>query len=251
MNNDSPMVNVLGVSKSYSSSNGPVEALNHISFSAAKGEFVCIIGPSGSGKTTLIKIIGDLIAATEGAVTVNGQTAHDARLQRMFSFVFQNPVLLPWRRVIENVCLPLEILGRQSRDPAHLLDMVGLAGFEQRYPKELSGGMQQRVALARALTFDPQVLLMDEPFGAVDELTRDVLNNQLIDLWQKTRVTVLLVTHSISEAVFLSDRVIVLSKRPGTVRAVVEVPFSRPRPNSLKETEPFQEVVKSLREKLE
>ena len=245
------MVDVVNVSKSYSSGDGVVQALNPISFSVRKGEFVSIIGPSGCGKSTLIKIIGDLIEPTEGAVTVGGRTNRQAREEGMFSFVFQNPVLLPWRRVIDNVRLPLEIVRRQSRDPAQLLEMVGLAGFEERYPKELSGGMRQRVALARALTFDPQVLLMDEPFGAVDELTRGSLNSQLLEIWQKIRVTVLLITHSISEAAFLSDRVIVLSARPSTVKEVLEVPFPRPRENTLKENGSFQEVIKFLRERLE
>jgi NitT/TauT family transport system ATP-binding protein len=246
-----PMVEVTNIGKLYDTGNGAVQALKGVSFSATQGEFVSIIGPSGCGKSTLMKIVGDIIDPTEGHVTVGGRTAHEARLKGTFSFVFQNPVLLPWRRVIENVHLPLEILGRQSRDPLHLLDMVGLASSGKLYPKELSGGMQQRVALARALTFDPQVLLMDEPFGAVDEFTRDSLNRQLLEIWQKIRVTVLFITHSISEAVFLSDRVIVLGGRPASVRQILEVPFPRPRQSPLKETEPFQEVVKSLREELE
>jgi NitT/TauT family transport system ATP-binding protein len=245
------MVEVTNIGKLYDTGNGAVQALKGVSFSATQGEFVSIIGPSGCGKSTLMKIVGDIIDPTEGHVTVGGRTAHEARLKGTFSFVFQNPVLLPWRRVIENVHLPLEILGRQSRDPLHLLDMVGLASSGKLYPKELSGGMQQRVALARALTFDPQVLLMDEPFGAVDEFTRDSLNRQLLEIWQKIRVTVLFITHSISEAVFLSDRVIVLGGRPASVRQILEVPFPRPRQSPLKETEPFQEVVKSLREELE
>jgi NitT/TauT family transport system ATP-binding protein len=251
MSDGPTMVEVMNVSKAYNSGNGAVQALRPISFSVKTGEFVSIIGPSGCGKSTLIKIIGDLVDPTGGSVRVGGHTTRQARQQGMFSFVFQNPVLLPWRRVIENVHLPLEILGRQSRNPAQLLEMVGLSGFEARYPKELSGGMQQRVALARALTFDPQVLLMDEPFGAVDELTRGSLNRQLLEIWQKIRVTVLLITHSISEAVFLSDRVIVLSPRPAIVREILEVPFPRPRENGLQDSDRFQEVVKFLREKLE
>jgi len=251
MKTDAAMVEVESVSKSYASADGAVRALDPVSFSARDGEFISIIGPSGCGKSTLLKIIGDLIGPSQGSVTVAGHSNHIARQEGMFSFVFQNPVLLPWRRVIDNVRLPLEVLGRQSRDPRQLLAMVGLSGFEDRYPKELSGGMQQRVALARALTFDPKVLLMDEPFGAVDEFTRAALNKQLLEIWQKIRVTVLLVTHSISEAVFLSDRVIVLSSRPGRVKEVLEVPFLRPREAALQETEPFQEVVKFLRAKLE
>ncbi len=245
------MLEVTDVSKVYRSGSGPVPAIGGVTFSALKGEFVSIIGPSGCGKSTLLKIIGDLVEPTQGTVLVAGVPAREARLKGMFSFVFQNPVLLPWRRVIDNVRLPLEILGRHSRDPGRLLQMVGLEGFETRYPSELSGGMQHRAALARALTFDPQLLLMDEPFGALDELTRDSLNAQLLQIWQQTGVTILFVTHGISEALFLSDRVVVLSSRPATVKEILETPFPRPRPNALKETERFQEVVRSLREKLE
>ena len=245
------MLEIRELSKIYRSGRDSVPAIGSVSFSAGRGEFLAIIGPSGCGKTTLLKIIGDLLEPSAGYVSVEGLPARQARLKGMFSFVFQNPVLLPWRRIIENVRLPLEILGRHSRDPEQLLQMVGLAGFEKRYPKELSGGMQHRAALARALTFDPQVLLMDEPFGALDEFTRDALNRQLLQIWRETGVTILFVTHGIGEALFLADRVIVLSGRPTTVRATFQVPFPRPREDSLKETEHFQEVVRSLREKLE
>jgi NitT/TauT family transport system ATP-binding protein len=251
MSASSPMLEVRDLSKVYRSRQDTVSAIDRLSFSASRGEFISIIGPSGSGKSTLLKIIGDLLDPTSGSVAVDGRSAHEARLQGMFSFVFQNPVLLPWRRVIDNVRLPLEILGRHSRDPEQLLQMVGLAGFERRYPRELSGGMQHRAALARALTFDPQLLLMDEPFGALDEFTRDALNLQLLQIWQSTGVTILFVTHSIAEALFLSDRVIVLSARPARMKQVLAVPFPRPRPESLKESEQFQEVVRSLREELE
>ncbi len=230
---------------------GKVHALDNISFTVAKGEFISIIGPSGCGKSSLIKIIGDIIEPTEGSVRVNGFTAHEARLKGMFSFVFQNPVLLPWRRVIENVSLPLEILQKEARDPRDLLRKFGLQGFEDRYPAELSGGMKQRVALARALTFNPQILLMDEPFGAVDELNRSALNLDLVRIWQEIDVTVCFVTHSISEAVFLSDRIFVLSARPAYLKDVLQVPFPRPREKHLQETKEFQEIVKCLRQKLE
>ncbi len=243
------MVEARNLGKTYP--DGKVQALQDISFTVAKGEFISIIGPSGCGKSTLIKIIGDIIEPTEGSVHVDGLNARQARLKGMFSFVFQNPVLLPWRRVIENVCLPLEILHAKARDPRDLLRMFGLEGFEDRYPSQLSGGMQQRVALARALTFDPQILLMDEPFGAVDELNRAVLNMDLARIWQQISVTVFFVTHSISEAVFLADRVFVLSARPARLKEIVPVPFPRPREKQLKESEQFQTIVKSLREKLE
>ncbi|MFZ0961641.1 MAG: ABC transporter ATP-binding protein [Terriglobia bacterium] len=251
MNLSAPMLEIREVGKVYGSGRDSVPALGRVSFSAARGEFVAIIGPSGCGKSTLLKIIGDLLEPSAGLVSVDGLSAHQARLKGTFSFVFQNPVLLPWRRIIDNVRLPLEVLGRHSRDPEQLLQMVGLAGFEKRYPQELSGGMQHRVALARALTFDPQLLLLDEPFGALDELTRDALNHQLLQIWQQTGVTILFVTHGIGEALFLADRVIVLSGRPATVKEAFPVPFARPRQDSLKETADFQEVVKSLREKLE
>jgi NitT/TauT family transport system ATP-binding protein len=251
VNASSTILEVRDLSKVYNANQDPLPAIDRISFTASRGEFISIIGPSGSGKSTLLKIVGDLLDPSSGSVAVDGRSAHEARLQGMFSYVFQNPVLLPWRCVIDNVRLPLEILGRHSREPDQLLQMVGLAGFERRYPRELSGGMQHRVALARALTFDPRLLLMDEPFSALDEFTREALNAQLLQIWQSTGVTVLFVTHSIAEALFLSDRVIVLSARPASVKQVLVVPFHRPRSKSLKESEEFQEVVRSLREELE
>jgi NitT/TauT family transport system ATP-binding protein len=246
------MIELCEVSQLYKSKNGGVKALSDISFSVSDGQFVSIIGPSGCGKTTLLKIVGNLIEPTSGRIFVNGLSAREARLKGMFSFAFQNPVLLPWRRIIDNVRLPLEIIRQKgSRDPKELLRMLGLEGFESNYPSELSGGMQQRVALARALTFDPVVLLMDEPFGALDEFTRNELNLQLLKIWSEIKVTVLFITHSIAEAVFLSDKVIVLSERPATVKDTVTVPFERPRQSNVKETAEFQEMVKCLRLKLE
>jgi NitT/TauT family transport system ATP-binding protein len=244
------MIEVKNLSKDYRSDDGIIHALENISFSIPKRKFVSIIGPSGCGKSTLLKIIGDIIEPTDGSVTIDGLTAKEARLKGMFSYVFQNPVLLPWRRVVDNVRLPLEILHKETRDPSVLLRMVGLTGCENRYPKELSGGMKQRVALARALTFDPQVLLMDEPFGAVDELTRNLLNSELLRIWEEIRVTIFFVTHSISEALFLADQVIVLSDRPAKVKHILDVPFSRPRKESVKESKQFQDMVKCLREML-
>ncbi|HEV7859665.1 MAG TPA: ABC transporter ATP-binding protein [Pyrinomonadaceae bacterium] len=245
-------IEVKNVCKWYNSTNGIVHTLDDISFSVARGEFVSIIGPSGCGKSTLIKLIGDLLEPSAGSIVVDGMTTEEARLKKMFSFVFQNPMLLPWRRVIDNVRLPLEILKREARDPADLLHMVGLSGFENSYPKELSGGMQQRVVLARALTFNPQILLMDEPFAGVDEFNRDALNIELLRIWSETGVTVIFITHSISEAVFLSDKVILLSSRPAKIKDILEINFlPRPRGKSLKESALFQETVKCLREKLE
>ncbi len=245
------MIEAKNLSKSYAVDGGMTHALDDISFSVPAGQFVSLIGPSGCGKSTLLKVIGDIIEPSDGAVFVDGITAREARLKGMFSFVFQNPILLPWRRVIENVRLPLEILHREARDPSALLKLVGLAGCENLYPKELSGGMQQRVALARALTFDPKVLLMDEPFAAVDEFTRNGLNSELINIWQEINVTIFFVTHSIIEAVFQADQVIVLSSRPAKIKSITNIPFSRPRDNSLKDSEEFQAIVKSLLEMLQ
>ncbi|MCE5228562.1 ABC transporter ATP-binding protein [bacterium] len=243
------IVEAVNLSKTYP--DGKVQALKDISFSVAKGEFISIIGPSGCGKSTLIKILGDITEPSMGTVRVNGLNARQARLKGMFSFVFQNPVLLPWRRVIENVSLPLEILHNGTRDPNSLLRVFGLEGFENAYPAQLSGGMKQRVALARALTFNPKILLMDEPFGAVDELNRAALDLDLARIWQEIGVTVFFVTHSISEAVFLADRVFVLSARPARLKTVLNISFPRPRNKELQETEPFQEVVRCLRKELE
>lgn len=245
------MIELQAVSKAFQSEDGAVPALAEVTFNVAKGEFVSVVGPSGSGKTTLIRIIGSLLEPSGGTVAVNGLRPEEARRRGMFSFVFQKPVLLPWRRVIDNVRLPLEIIHRETRDPQALLQLVGLDGFQHRYPDELSGGMQQRVAIARALTFDPQVLLMDEPFSALDEFARNALNLQLLKLWTEIHVTILFITHSIAEAVFLADRVIVLSARPARVDEVVTVPFKRPRVTDLKETAEFQELVRWLRKKLE
>lgn len=243
-------VTISKLSQTYRSKSGTVPALQDIDFSVRPGEFFSIIGPSGCGKSTLIKIIGDIIEPSAGEVRVDGLSARKAREAGKFSFVFQNPVLLPWRRVLGNVTLPLEILRRRSRDPMELLELVGLKGFEQRFPWELSGGMRQRAVLARGLIFDPEVLLMDEPFASVDEITRQVLNTELIRLWREIGVTVFFITHSISEAVFLSDRVMVLSSRPAQIKEIATIPFARPRPESLKQTEEFQALVQCLKEKL-
>jgi NitT/TauT family transport system ATP-binding protein len=249
-------IEVKNLCQIYDSANGKVQALEDLSLSIVKGEFVSIIGPSGCGKSTLIRIIGDLLEPTSGTITVAGMTPKEARLKRMFSYVFQNPVLLNWRSVIDNVALPLEIKTDNAplnnvRDPHELLRLVGLEEFALMYPQELSGGMQHRAALARALTFEPQVLFMDEPFAAADELTRNALNLELLRIWQKVGVTVLYVTHSLSEALFLSNRVFVLSARPAKVKDVLSVPFPYPREEDLKETAQFQEMVKWLRRRLE
>ena len=248
---DAPFIRAEGVGKVYRSKTGPIPALANVSFGVDEGAFVSVIGPSGSGKTTLIKIVGDLVQPSEGLVTIGGASAAQARASGLFSWVFQNPALLSWRRVLANVALPLEVLGIKGRDPRELLSMVGLEGFENKFPRELSGGMKQRVALARALTFNPKVLLMDEPFGALDEFTRNTMQFELLRIWREIRVSILFVTHSIAEAVFLSDQIILLSARPGTVREIVPVPFARPRPPSLKDQPEFEALVRCLRKKLE
>jgi NitT/TauT family transport system ATP-binding protein len=227
-----------------------VDALAHVTFTADQGQLVSVIGPSGCGKTTLLKIIGALVHPTTGEVRINGGSNEEARRAAKFGFVFQNPVLLPWRDALANVRLPLEILGRGNHgEPAihNLLRLVGLEGFERRYPRELSGGMQQRVAIARALLFEPEFLLMDEPFGALDELTREKLHLDLLRIWGETHKTIVFVTHSIPEAVFLSSKVVVLSPRPGTVRRELAVEFPYPRRIDLRESPAFARHVGETR----
>jgi NitT/TauT family transport system ATP-binding protein len=248
MGDTKPAVEVMNLRKEFHTDSGTLTAVENVSFRAMPGEFWAIVGPSGCGKTTLLKLIGDLMSPTSGEIRVQGMSANEARVDGSFSYVFQNPVLLPWRRVRQNVHLPLEILKRKNgRDPDELLHLVGLADFGDRFPNELSGGMQQRVAIARALTYEPQFLLMDEPFGALDELTRDAMNVELLRIWEKVRINVFLVTHSLTEAAFLADKVLVLSTRPAQVSALVEIPFLRPRSKTLRDTAEFQEVVRCLR----
>ena len=237
----------------------PVTALADVSFEIGDREFVAFVGPSGCGKSTLLRIVAGLLEPTSGSVTVRGKTPAEARRDVEFGFVFQSPVLFPWLRVLGNVLLPDRILGRRSPltvpDPeAHargLLRDVGLEGFEKHYPEQISGGMQQRVALARALSYGPSTLLMDEPFGALDEFTRDNLNIQLLEVWQQTRSTVLFVTHSLAEAIFLSDRVVVLGSRPGSVIRIADVPFGRPRELGIRYRPDFAALNGELRELLQ
>ena len=237
----------------------PVTALEDVSFEIGDREFVALVGPSGCGKSTLLRIIAGLLEPTSGTVTVRGKAPAAARRDVEFGFVFQSPVLFPWLRVLGNVLLPDRILGRRNPlavpDPeAHargLLRDVGLEGFEEYYPEQISGGMQQRVALARALSYGPSTLLMDEPFGALDEFTRDNLNIQLLDVWQQTRSTVLFVTHSLAEAIFLSDRVVVLGPRPGRVIRIADVPFGRPRELGIRYRPDFAALNGELRELLQ
>ena len=247
-------IDIRGLSLTFQTADTPVVALSDVSLAVARGEFVSFIGPSGCGKTTLMRVIADLVAPTAGHVTVNGASPAVARLARAYGYVFQAPALYAWRNVIRNVMLPLEIMGmpaqaRKAR-AAQYLAMVGLAGFERKFPWQLSGGMQQRVSIARALAFEPDLLLMDEPFGALDEITRDHLNEQLLRLWHQTRKTVIFVTHSISEAVFLSNRIVVMSPRPGRILEIIENHLPPERGLDVRETPAFLEVAHRVRQAL-
>jgi len=218
------------------------------------GDFVSLIGPSGCGKTTLLRVIADLEKPTSGTISVEGKSPHEARLDRSYGYVFQTPALLPWRNIESNINLPLEMSGYSKHEQKKLsqqyLLLVSLTGFEKKYPWQLSGGMQQRVSIARALSFNPDMLLMDEPFGALDEITRDRLNEELLHLWEKTQKTVVFVTHSIPEAVFLSSKIVVMSARPGKIINVIDTNFPKDRTFDIRETPEFLEVSQLVREGL-
>jgi NitT/TauT family transport system ATP-binding protein len=250
-----PIIEVCSVSKTFGSRAGETEALADVSLSIEPGEFVSIIGPSGCGKSTLLRIVADLVEPSAGTVRVRGKPPRQARLDRDYGIVFQTPVLYDWRTVVENVRLPLELSGRPRAErrtrPAALLSLVGLAAFHAHYPWQLSGGMQQRVAIARALALQPAILLMDEPFGALDEMTRERLNAELLHVAAETAATVVFVTHSIAEAVFLSTRVVVLSPRPGRIARIVAVDLPRPRDDETRTRPRFFELVTSVREALQ
>jgi NitT/TauT family transport system ATP-binding protein len=246
------VIDAKDVSLTFSTADGPVYALSGVNLKVEDGDFVSFIGPSGCGKTTLLRVIADLEQATGGGLTVNGMAPAAARLARAYGYVFQAPGLLPWRNVARNVALPLEIMGIADAEArvTRNLDLVNLTGFEKKFPWQLSGGMQQRVSIARALAFDPQLLLMDEPFGALDEIVRDKLNQQLLELWDRTRKTVVFVTHSIPEAVFLSTKIVVMSPRPGRIIDVIETDFPRNRSLDIRETPAFLKVAHRVREGL-
>jgi len=233
---------------------GPTTALQSIDLEIEEREFVSLIGPSGCGKSTLLRIIGDLIQPTSGTALVNGKAARQARIDRDYGIVFQDAVLYDWRTVAKNIALPLELArwGRKRRATKveEMLELVELGGFESHYPWQLSGGMQQRVAIARALSFDPALLLMDEPFGALDEMTRERLNIELLNIWEASGSTIVFVTHSIAEAVFLSTRVVVMSPRPGRIADVIPIDLPRPRSAVTREDPHFFELVTQVREAL-
>ncbi len=248
------VVRIRGVDKVFGVGADATKALERIDLDIPRGAFVSLIGPSGCGKSTLLRLVGDLTQPTAGTIEVNGKTAVRARLDRDYGMVFQAPVLFDWRTVERNVELPLEMSAigkaeRVSRARA-MLELVELAGFERRYPWQLSGGMQQRVAIARALSFEPAILLMDEPFGALDEMTRERLNIELLRIWKQTGTTIVFVTHSIPEAVFLSTHVAVMSARPGRILDVIEVDLPQPRNDLTREDERYFRSVTEVRERL-
>jgi NitT/TauT family transport system ATP-binding protein len=247
-------VAVRNASVIYQTADTPVHALSGIDLDIAEGEFVSLIGPSGCGKTTLMRVIADLEKISSGEVWVNGVSPHDARLARAYGYVFQAPALFPWRTVLANVTLPLQIQGKGKTEAKRIaqehLERVGLKGFEGKYPWQLSGGMQQRVSIARALSFEPRILMMDEPFGALDEITRDRLNEQLQQLWQRERRTVVFVTHSIAEAVYLSTKIVVMSPRPGRIVKVIDSPLPDSRHLGLRDTPEFVALAHEVREAL-
>ncbi len=250
-----PVIDIAGLSLTFRTADGPVHALSNVDLSIGKGDFVSFIGPSGCGKTTLLRVIADLERPSSGSIAVNGTSPEQARLARAYGYVFQAPALYPWRTIARNVGLPLEIMGlgraEQRRRVEANLELVNLKGFERKYPWQLSGGMQQRASIARALAVEPDLLLMDEPFGALDEIVRDHLNEQLLQLWHRTGKTVVFVTHSIPEAVYLSTRIVVMSPRPGRIHDVVESTLPRgPRPLDIRETPEFLALAARVREGL-
>jgi NitT/TauT family transport system ATP-binding protein len=244
-------IDMRDLSLTFETADAPVVALSKVSLQVKAGEFVSLIGPSGCGKTTLMRVMADLERPTSGQITVNGMSPQQARLARAYGYVFQAPALYPWRSVRRNLILPLEIMGvrREEREAraARYLDMVGLKDFANKFPWQLSGGMQQRVSIARALSFEPKLLLMDEPFGALDEITRDHLNEQLLRLWEQTQKTVIFVTHSIPEAVFLSNRIVVMSPRPGRILEVIDCDLPARRTLDVRETPEFLAIAHRVR----
>lgn len=252
---ETPVVQIKKASKIFGEgSNNQTVALKEINLSIQPGEFVSLIGPSGCGKSTLLRLIGDLIPPTSGQVLVNSKPAHQARLDQDYGIVFQSPVLYEWRNVIKNVQLPLELRGvskaEQESRAREMLALVELTGFEKHYPWQLSGGMQQRASIARALVTKPPLLLMDEPFGALDEMTRERMNMELHNIWERTQATIVFVTHSIAEAIFLSNRVVVMSARPGRIIRVIDIDLPKSRSSKIREQTRFFELVNEGRNAL-
>ncbi len=248
------VISASNLSLTFQTNDGPVHALKDVDLEIGKGEFVSFIGPSGCGKTTFLRVIAALEQPTSGTITVNGMAPDQARRARAYGYVFQAAGLYPWRTIERNIKLPLEIMGypKAERDERaqRVLELVDLAGFGKKYPWQLSGGMQQRASIARALSFDADILLMDEPFGALDEIVRDHLNEQLLALWARTEKTIGFVTHSIPEAVYLSTRIVVMSPRPGRISDVIESTLPRERPLDIRDTPEFLEIAHRVREGL-
>ena len=248
------VVSAKNLGLTFKTGDGDVVALQDVNLEIERGDFVSFIGPSGCGKTTFLRVMADLEQPTSGTITVNGTSPSDARLNRAYGYVFQAPALYPWRTIEKNIALPLEIMNYPSSDRkkriAAALELVNLSGFEKKFPWQLSGGMQQRASIARALSFDADLLLMDEPFGALDEIVRDHLNEQLLQLWDRPNKTICFVTHSLPEAVYLSTKIVVMSPRPGRVTDVIESPLPRERPLDIRDTPEFLEVAHRVREGL-
>ena len=242
------------LSLTFETNDGPVHALKDVDLTINKGDFVSFIGPSGCGKTTFLRVMADLEQPTGGEISVNGMTPEEARLKRAYGYVFQAAGLYPWRTIGGNIRLPLEIMGyskdEQTKRVQEVLELVHLEGFEKKFPWQLSGGMQQRASIARALSFDADLMLMDEPFGALDEIVRDHLNEQLLELWAATNKTIAFVTHSIPEAVYLSTKIVVMSPRPGRVTDVIESTLPRDRPLDIRESQEFLDIAHRVREGL-
>lgn len=249
--NSGNVISIDNLSLTFQTADAPVHALADIDLQVEQGAFVSLIGPSGCGKTTLLRVIADLETPTAGAISVNGVSPHEARLQRAYGYVFQAASLYPWRNIAKNVALPLEIMSvaraERERRIKENLELVDLTGFEKKYPWQLSGGMQQRASIARALAVEPALLLMDEPFGALDEIVRDHLNEQLLQLWAKTSKTVVFVTHSIPEAVFLSTHIVVMSPRPGRIHEIIVNDLPADRTLDVRETPEFLAIANRVR----
>ena len=249
-----PVIEARSLNLTFATNDGPVHALSDVNLTINKGDFVSFIGPSGCGKTTFLRALAALEEPTSGSIFVNGQTPDQARQKRAYGYVFQHAGLYPWRTIAANIKLPLEIMGysksEQLRRTDEVLRLVELEDFSKKFPWQLSGGMQQRASIARALAFDAELLLMDEPFGALDEIVRDHLNEQLLELWKRTNKTICFVTHSIPEAVFLSTKIVVMSPRPGRITDVIESSLSVDRPLEIRDSTEFIEIAQRVREGL-
>ncbi len=254
LNTRAAVIEAKGLNLTFETGDGPVHALKDVNLTVNRGEFVSFIGPSGCGKTTFLRCVAALEHPTGGSLTVNGMSPDEARMKRAYGYVFQAAGLYPWRTIAGNIALPLEIMGfskaEQAERIARVLDLVELGGFGKKFPWQLSGGMQQRASIARALAFDADILLMDEPFGALDEIVRDRLNEELLKLWAATGKTIGFVTHSIPEAVYLSTKIVVMSPRPGRITDVIDSPLPKERPLDIRDSREFIEIAHRVREGL-